>query len=80
MVVPTDRWPVMFFSKICFACAANLTRKANEAGATRGILDAGQNAVYEKDSGELVLSSLFRVALFHVIVNSVFVGFSVVVV
>ena len=31
LVVPTDRWPIMIFSKICFACAANLTRKATEA-------------------------------------------------
>lgn len=42
VVVPTDRWPIMIFSKICFACPANLTRKATEAGGTRGILDASQ--------------------------------------
>lgn len=49
LVVPTDRWPIMIFFKICFACAANLTRKATEAGGTRGILDASQNAAYEED-------------------------------
>ena len=49
LVVPTDRWPIMIFSKICFACAANLTRKATEAGGTRGILDASQNAAYAED-------------------------------
>ena len=81
LVVPTDRWPIMIFSKICFACAANLTRKATEAGGTRGILDASQNAAYEEDSSESVLfSPLLRVTLFHVIVNSMSVGFSVVVV
>lgn len=80
VVIPTDRWPVMIFAKICFACAANLTRKATDAGGTRGILDASQNASYEEDSRESVLSSLLRVALLHVIVNSVFVGFSVFVV
>ena len=80
VVVPTDRWPIMIFSKICFACAANLTRKATEAGGTRGILDASQNAAYEEDSRGLVLSSLLRVAPLQVIVNSVFVGFSVVLV
>ena len=80
VVVPTDRWPIMIFSKICFACAANLTRKATEAGGKRGILDASQNAAYEEDSRGLVLSSLLRVAPLHVIVNSMFVGFSVVVV
>ena len=75
LVVPTDRWP------ICFACAANLTRKATEAGDPRGILDASQNAANEEDSRESVLfSPLLRVTLFHVIVKSMSVGFSVVVV
>ena len=61
MVVPTDLWPIMIFSRICFACAANLTGKVTEAGDTRGILDASENAAYEEDSRESVLSSLLRV-------------------